>query len=141
VMRTLGYTAHDPEVLTEARRLTENALDNPSALDRTMAQTVFSLAALKGDAALYNSILAQTKKATSPEEFYLYQRSLTEFSDPQLLQRTLDYAVSPEVRTQDTAGLIARVIDNSAGQKLGWDFARAHWLQIEGTFGGFGGGG
>jgi len=96
---------------------------------------------LKGDAALYDRIRSQTKKATSPEEFYLYQRALTEFSDPQLLERTLDYAVSPEVRSQDTVGLIARVIDNPAGEKLGWAFARAHWSQIEETFGGFGGGG
>ena len=141
VIRTLGRTGNDGEVLSEARRVTEKALDSPSALDRTMAETVFSLAALKGDAALYDRILAQTRKATSPEEFYLYQRSLTQFSDPQLLQRTLDYAISPEVRSQDRVGLIARVIDNPAGEKLGWAFARTHWTQIEGTFGGFGGGG
>ena len=141
VMRTLGYTGQDPEVLTEARQLTERALDNPSAVDRTMAETVFALAALNGDAALYDRILAQTKKAGSPEEFYLYQRTLAEFSDPKLLQRTLDYALSPEVRSQDTIRVIAGVMDNPAGQKLAWAFARAHWPQIASTFGGFGGGG
>jgi aminopeptidase N len=141
VMRTLGYTGQDPEVLAEARRLAEKALDDPSSLDRTMAHIVFGLAVLNGDAALYDRIMAQTKKATSPEEYYLYQATLSEFGDPKLLQKTLDYALTSEVRSQDTVRVIARVMNNSAGQKLGWAFAREHWPQIASTFGGFGGGG
>jgi aminopeptidase N len=140
-MHTLGYTGQDPEVLAEATRLAEKALDDPSAVDRTMAGTVFGLAALNGNTALYDRILAQTKKANSPGEYYLYQQALTQFKDPKLVRKTLEHSLSPEVRSQDTVRLIARVLDNQAAQKPAWDFVRAHWPQIEATFGGFGGGG
>ncbi len=140
VMHTLGYTAHDAAVLAQANQLTQEALANPSAVERTMAFTVFSLAAMDGDAALYDKILQRMKKAGSPEEYYLYLQALAQFSDPQLLQRTLDYALTPEVRSQDMIGVIAQVMENPAGQKLAWKFAKAHWPQIEKSFGGFGGG-
>ena len=50
-----------------------------------------------------------------------------EFSDPKLLQRTLDFAVSPDVRSQDALRLISNVMHNPAGEKLAWDFIQSHW--------------
>jgi aminopeptidase N len=137
VMKTLGYAGRDPEVLAEARRVADRALDNPTAVDRTMAITAFSLAALNGDAGLYDRILDHLKNPKSPEEYYIYVGTLTQFTDPRLLERTLQYALSPKVRTQDTLGLIAGVMENPAGEKLAWDFTQKHWSDIEKIGGGF----
>jgi len=138
VMFTLGHAGNDPEVLAEARKLTEQALENPAAVDHTMAFTVFRLAAMNGDVALYDRILAKlNSKEATPEEYYLYFQTLAEFHDPALLQRTLDLAVSPAVRSQDSLGLIAAVMQNPAGTRPAWDFVRAHWGDIEKVGGGF----
>jgi len=137
VIFTLGYVGRDPQVLAEARKLTEQALDNPTAIDRTMAFTVFRLAALNGDTALYDRIAAKLdNKDSTPEEYYLYFQTLAEFGDPKLLQRTLDMAVSTTVRSQDSLGLIAAVMQNPAGTRLAWEFVRLHWGDIEKVGGG-----
>jgi hypothetical protein len=83
--------------------------------------------------------MAALKSAKSPEEYYMYQGALGSFSDPALLQRTLDYSISTDARSQDGAGLIAQTMGNPAGQKMAWDFVRANWGKIENLGGPFGG--
>ena len=117
--------------------MTDEALEHPESLDRTMARTVFSLAAMNGDAALYDKFFDRLKKAKTPEEYYIYLGTLTSFSDPSLLQRALEYSLTPEVRSQDTLGLIAGVMGNPAGERLAWDFVRAHWAEIDKANSGF----
>ena len=137
VMHTLGGTGRDPEVLEAAGQMTEEALRHPETLDRTMARTIFSLSAMSGDAALYDKFFDRLKKAKTPEEYYIYLGTLTSFSDPALLQRALEYSLSPEVRSQDTLGLMAGVMGNPAGERLAWDFVRAHWAEIDKANSGF----
>jgi aminopeptidase N len=138
VMHALGYAGGDPEVLAEARKLTEQSLEDPASVDHTVAFTAFPLAARNGDAALYDKVMSHLhKKGASLEEYYLYFKALAQFSDPKLLQRTLEYAISPSVRTQDTLGLIASVMENPNGRKLAWDFVRSHWPDLEKVGGGF----
>jgi aminopeptidase N len=138
VMHALGYAGRDPEVLAQAHRLTEQALENPASIDHTIAFTAFSLAAQNGDMALYDKIMDHLqKKGSSLEEYYLYFQTAARFSDPKLLQRTLEYALTPAVRSQDTLGLISVVMENPAGTKVAWDFVRARWPEIEKVGGGF----
>jgi len=137
VLRTLAYSGRDPEVLAHARKLADQALENPNSVDRTLANTAIGLAALDGDQALYEKLVGHLKNAKSPEEYYVYLGSLTQFSDPKLLERTLEYSISPEVRTQDTLGLISGILENPAGGRQGWDFVRGHWGDIEKVGGGF----
>ena len=61
----------------------------------------------------------------------MYLFTLPQFSDPKLLQRTLDYALSPDVRSQDALGVISSVMSNPEGQKLAWDFVLAHWDAVQ----------
>ncbi|HET7439961.1 MAG TPA: M1 family metallopeptidase [Terriglobales bacterium] len=137
IMQTLGGTGRDSEVLERARQITEQALAHPEVLDRTLARTAFALTAAHGDAALYDKFFDRLQKAKTPEEYYLYLQPLTSFTDPKLLERTLEYALTPAVRLQDTLGLIAGVMSNPAGQRLAWDFVRAHWKEIEKMESGF----
>jgi aminopeptidase N/puromycin-sensitive aminopeptidase len=137
VLRIMGYSGRDPEVLAEAKKVAEQALANPDSLDRTIASLAIHLAVLDGDQALYEKLFERLKSAKSPAEYYIYLGSLTQFSDPKLLDRTLQYAVSPDVRSQDTLGLIAGVVENRAGGELGWNFVRSHWSDIEKVGGGF----
>jgi aminopeptidase N len=138
VLRSLGITGRDPAVLAEARRVVRQALKNPDSVDPELASALFAPAAVNGDTALYDEVLADLKKARTPEAFELDLKMLAGFSDPHLLQRTLDYAISPGVRTQDTARLITWVMQNPAGRDLAWNFVRSHWFDIAATGGSFG---
>ena len=126
-----GYDARDPEVLANARKLADKALDDPSSVDRQIAGGAMALAALNGGEDFYDRLMTALKNPKSPEEFYMYLFTLPQFSDPKLLQRTLDYALSPDVRSQDALGVISSVMSNPEGQKLAWDFVLAHWDAVQ----------
>jgi aminopeptidase N len=140
LMHALGYTARDPDVEVAARKLTDQAMQDPSSVDHELLSAALYIAARNGDAALYDSILNRLKAAKTPEEQFIYRRMLTRFSDPKLLERTLEYAISPEVRSQDALFVITGVMRNPAGTKLAWDFVRAHWNDVANLGGAFGGG-
>ena len=80
---------------------------------------------LNGDSAFYDRVMAATKNPKSPELYYTYLFTLPRFSDPKLLQRTLDFAISPDVRSQDALRVITSVMRNPAGRDLAWDFIRS----------------
>jgi aminopeptidase N len=86
---------------------------------------------LNGDRAFYDKLLATLKNAKSPEEYYMALFALPRFGNLKLLQRTLDYAISPDVRSQDALRLISDVMRNPAGEKLAWDFVLAHWDAVQ----------
>ncbi len=130
VLGALGRVGRDPEVLRMARSQANKYLADPLSIDPTLAATVVNLAALEGDAALYDEYLAHTKTAKSPEEYYRFLYALAHFSDPALLTRTLNLALTPEVRGQDFAALLAEVLTNPAATNWAWDYARQHWAEI-----------
>jgi puromycin-sensitive aminopeptidase len=141
VTYTLGYTGREPEVLAKARELTLQEMNAPGSVDPSLVDAVFGLAALQGDVALYDKMMSHIKENQAPEQYYRYFYNLARFTHPALLQRTLDYAFSPAVRSQDSLNLIASVMDTPAGEKLAWNFVRSHWDQIQKIMGGYNTGG
>jgi len=139
LLQVLGDVGHDPEAIAEARKLTEQALQKPAAVESNLAGAALALAALNGDSALYDNLMTRTKTAKTPELYLLYLYTLASFNNPQLQQRTLEYAVSPDVRSQDALGLIGAVMGNRTGEKLAWDFVRSHWAEVEKAGGPFAG--
>ncbi|HEY4904624.1 MAG TPA: M1 family metallopeptidase [Candidatus Sulfotelmatobacter sp.] len=131
LLNALGNDARDPEALAAARQIADKALDDPASVDRQLAGSAFRVAALNGDAAFYDRLAAGLKNPKSPEEYYMRLFTLAEFSDSKLLQRTLDYAISPDVRSQDALGLITSVLGNPAGEKVAWDFIQSHWDAVQ----------
>jgi aminopeptidase N/puromycin-sensitive aminopeptidase len=127
----LAYDARDPSAIAAARKIADQALENPASVERDLAEAALRAAAVNGDAAFYDKVMAALKNAKSPEEYYMYLFTLAQFDDPNLLERTLDLAVSPEVRSQDALGLISRVMHNPKGQKLAWDFVLSHWDSVQ----------
>jgi aminopeptidase N/puromycin-sensitive aminopeptidase len=126
-----GRDARDPQALAEARQIADKALADPNSVDHQLAGGAFALAALNGDAEFYEKVMAAIKDAKSPSQYYLYFSTLAQFSDPKLLERTLEFAISPDVRSQDALRLVTSVLGNPAGQQLAWDFIRQNWPAIE----------
>ena len=130
VFGALGYYARDPEALEQARKIAEKALADPASVDSELGGVAFALAAVNGDSAFYDRVMAAWKGAKSPEQYYTFLFTLARFDDPKLLERTLEFAVSPDVRSQDALQLVGAVMDNPAGEKLTWDFIQSHWDAI-----------
>lgn len=79
------------------------------------------------------------KTANTPEAVFVYPRSLAQFGDPAQLEKTLEFAISSEVRSQDSWSMISWMMQNPDGQKLAWDFARSHWEKLQSMGGAFAG--
>ena len=141
VIYTLGYTGRDPQVLAKARELAGVTLQNPSAIDPSLVDAVFTLAAVNGDATFYDQVMERLQPGAAPEQYYRYFYTLARFTDPVLIQRTLDYALSPAVRSQDSLNLISAVMGRREGGELAWTFMRSHWDQIHEIMGGYNTGG
>jgi aminopeptidase N len=137
LLAALGYDARDPKALEEAQNIADEALQNPASVDHDLAYSAFRVAAVNGDQAFYDKLMAALKTAKSPEEYYMYLFALPRFGNAKLLDQTLNYAISTEVRSQDALRVIAGVMDNPQGQKLAWDFVRSHWEQVQKSGGPF----
>jgi len=139
VLETAGITGQDPEVLAWARQWTDRALASDGALDNTIAGTAFAVAAANGDTALYDRLVEELKQAKTPEDFYVYLAALSSFRDAQLISRSLERTLSPEVRSQDAVFVIADIMNHPAASGLAWEFTKSHWSEIEKIFGGYAG--
>jgi aminopeptidase N len=139
VLQVAGVTGSDPEVLAWARTWTDQALESNGAVDNSIADAAMSLAARDGNSALYDRLVEKEKQATTPEEFYVYLHALRSFRDPSLIERALNRALSPEVRSQDAVGVISQIMDRPEGTQLAWEFTKSHWSEIEKMMGGFAG--
>jgi aminopeptidase N len=130
LLSLVGEVGHDPKLVELSRRLTEKALRG-EAVDPTLLYPALNIATRNGDAALYDAIQKRAQSATSAEEFFRFLRALGNFQKPALVERSLEYAVSTQVRAQDAPFLIGRLIGNPDTQDQTWDWIRQHWSQVE----------
>jgi len=89
---------------------------------------VLQVAAVGGDAALYQRYLDQMKTAgAQPERYYRYFNALSWFSDPSLVKRTLELAVSPDVRSQDASTILGSLLVHPWSSDQAWEFTKERW--------------
>jgi cytosol alanyl aminopeptidase len=83
-------------------------LQDPKTLHPTLAGTVISLSASRGDAALYDEYRKRFENATLPAERSRYLNALRQFSDPELRKRTREYALTGPTRPTELFTLVNR---------------------------------
>jgi puromycin-sensitive aminopeptidase len=131
VVGALGQLACLPGVALEARTRLEQYFGHPSSLDPNLASVVVSIAARNGDAPLYERYLERKRAAAGdPEEEQRFLFGLTAFDDETLVRRTLDLTLTSDVRPQDRAHLLARLLGGSRSRAAAWTFVRDRWTDI-----------
>ncbi len=131
LVEILGKRGEDPDTIRQATEMSRQYLQNPASVDPSLARVILEVAARFGDGALYDEYLAAMQRMRSPEQFYNVGFALAEFRDPQLVERTLQLAVSPETRNQDAPHLIAEVLSKPANQPVAWPWIKTHWPDVE----------
>jgi len=131
LLMLLGDTADDTAVQQRARALALAYLDDRSAVPPNVVNAVLRTAAAGGDRALYDRYVAELPKTRStPEEYYRFFNALGWFRDPELVTRTLEFASSDQVRSQDTSTLIGLLLNQPEAQDVAWAFVKSHWAQL-----------
>ena len=136
LLSLVGVTGNSPDVQRQARDLALKYVADPMSVPPTLASAVLNVAAYGGDAMLYDLYFAQLPKLTGkPEEYYRFFNALSSFRDPALVQRTLRFAISSDVRTQDTATLIGGLLGRTSSQDAAWAFVKENWDTLTKTLG------
>ena len=128
LLHLAGITGNDPEIQRRARELAVKYVADVSTLSGTLAPAVLAVAAVGGDATLYEQYRGQLNKlAAQPEMYYRFFNSLPWFTDPALVKRTLEFSLSPAVRSQDAGSLIGSLLAHPWSREIAWEFARTQW--------------
>ncbi len=101
LLGALGSLGNDEWALSEAARVTSLWLSDPAHGDADLARLALPLAAKRGDAALFDRLLAVLRNPATPEIRLLALSGLTGFEDPTLVERTLALTLDGTVKAQD----------------------------------------
>ncbi len=140
LLEALGGVAGDPEAQAIAQKLSNQYLENPDSVEHGLAGIALQVAARSGDEVLYEKIMQKLQNINTPEAYFNFVLALTKFSTPKLVERTLEYAISPKTRSQDALIVVSRVMANPDAAKQAWGFVQASWPRIETLGGPFAGG-
>ena len=134
VITTLGKLG-DEEILAEARKRFNKFLKNKNSLNADLQQPVFILMAWQGDKKTYNKLLSLYRKSTLQEEKIRFLAAMCNFKQKNLLLKTLNLALTPEVRSQNIRVPIMGVSANLHGKTVLWPWLKSHWKKLVRKFG------
>jgi aminopeptidase N len=120
----------DPAVQKNAEAITVQFFSGKVGGDQALADGAIRMSAKNGNAAFYDAMKHASENVPDPgmkEEMLML---LSRFDDPELVKRTLDYAVSGEVRNQDSYGLIVGLLYRPETREQAWDYVRANWDKV-----------
>jgi aminopeptidase N/puromycin-sensitive aminopeptidase len=123
--------AKDPAVLAEAESLTRQLLAGQKPADPMLADAAVLLTTPSGDAETYERMLRAARNAGDPDFKRAALDVLTRFQSRALVERTLEFALSGEVRNQDSWVPIALLLERRETQDQAWEFVVEHWEEIE----------
>jgi aminopeptidase N len=133
LLKILG-AAKDPAVLAEAKEMTDRSFAaggrRDKGLDPILADSALAVTVADGDAALYEKVLAASKDPSDPGLQSDALRTLAYFRDPALVTRTLDYAVSGQVRNQDSWVPMAILLSARDTRDQTWDYIQQNWDKV-----------
>ena len=128
-----GY-GKDPGLKAQARQIADQYLSAPASADPSLGQIALNIAAKDGDAALFDELQKTYETSSDPELHDIALRELVTFTNPDLLERALEYSVSAKVRNQDSAyqfNIAMRIPEN---RDQAWKFIKTHWNQVQTEF-------
>ena len=120
----------DQDAVARAREYSAQYLADPTSVDPSLGQTALAATVQHGDAALFDKLQKIYEASTDPTQQDNALLLLAHFTDPALLDRMLAYAVSSNVRNQDTARVLGVALANPRNREQAWSFIKTHWSQI-----------
>ncbi|HSW47591.1 MAG TPA: M1 family metallopeptidase [Candidatus Saccharimonadales bacterium] len=129
VISSLGKYG-DNETISIAQDMFNKMLRGERKIESDLRGVVYYIVAKYGNEKTYSDLLKLYKESTLQEEKDRIFRALCSFRDKNLLEKSLEFGFSDEVRTQDSYKSIYFIFANSHGRDLAWDFLRNHWKEI-----------
>ncbi|XP_069490760.1 puromycin-sensitive aminopeptidase [Ambystoma mexicanum] len=130
VLGKLGKAGHKATIEESRRRFKEH-VDGKQILPADLRSPVYVTVLKHGDNITLDTMLKLHKLADMQEERNRIERVLGAIAAPELIQKVLTFALSEEVRPQDTVSVIGGVAGGSKqGRRAAWKFVKDNWEEL-----------
>jgi hypothetical protein len=129
VLEVAFANAFDTRATSLPRALVRSYLTDGSVIDPSLAVTLLRLAALEGDAALFDEYRRRFESAEVPQERERFLWSMGYFEDPDLHARVLRYALAGPLRPTELSALLSSWL-SSASRDRAFRFVTDHYATI-----------
>ncbi|KAJ8924872.1 hypothetical protein NQ315_001027 [Exocentrus adspersus] len=127
----------DEDTIKEAANRFEAHVKSDQILPADLRSACYKTVLRAGGKKEYDTLLQLYRSTDLHEEKDRISRSLGAAKDPELLRKVLDFAMSDEVRSQDTVFVIISVALTPVGRELAWQFFKDNWSKIVERFSGY----
>ena len=128
VLRNVGAYG-DQATIDEARNRFASFCQSGD-LDPNLRQAVYSLVAENGGVSEWEELQKLYHSTDLHEEKLRVLRAAGSFRQPELIETVLQFAMSDQVRSQDTPIVLANLAGNSVGRQLAWKCLKKNWKML-----------
>ncbi len=134
LLAVVAVTGGDDDAKARARRIYDHWSVDPDSIDAELAAAATGVVATTGDASDYDRMIEQYRHGATPQIQLRHLFLLAEFEGEELMSRTLDLAMSDEVKTQNAPFVLRAAIGNLHHGRTAWEFVRRRWSDINDAF-------
>ncbi|KAI1303651.1 Puromycin-sensitive aminopeptidase [Halotydeus destructor] len=113
---------NDPQVVQEAKKRFEQHVAGKVVIPADLRQSVYRAVAQDVDDKTFDALFGIYRESDLHEEKDRIARALGAVKDAAKIEKVLDFAMSEEVRSQDTVFVIISVAMTTNGRELAWQF-------------------
>ena len=126
VLDSLGRYG-DKNTIAHAKKLFAGVHEKKNRIPPDLRGVVYTIVAKYGGNKEHAKLTKLYNAAALHEEKNRLGRALGAFTQRELLEKTLQFSFSQQVRPQDTVRMIATVTVNPRGRELAWRFVKKNW--------------
>ncbi|XP_050429789.1 puromycin-sensitive aminopeptidase isoform X2 [Adelges cooleyi] len=120
----------DPETIAEAKVKFTNHLSGKETIVADLRSPIYKACLSTGDETTFNQLLQLYRGTDLHEEKDRICRAMGASKNKDILKKVLDFAMSDEVRSQDTVFVIISVGASKIGRDLAWQFIQDNWTKL-----------
>jgi puromycin-sensitive aminopeptidase len=124
----------DKEVIKKAKYLVKE-IQKGNQVDPDIRGALYTVVANNGGLLEYNAFVKQYKKETLHEERNRIGNALGDFKDKEILCKTVHFALSSQVRIQDTISILSSVGANPYGRDVWVTAIKSNWQTLLNRYG------
>ena len=124
----------DKKIISDARKKFAQ-IKKGAHVSPDLRGAIYSIVATWGGQKEYDTFLKLYKKETLHEEKNRIGGCLGDFKQKKLLARACAFAMSSDVRPQDSVGILSGVGANPLGRDIWWDFMKKNWQTLVTRYG------
>jgi len=125
VISRLGHAGHE-QINKEVTKMF-NDVQKGKHINPDLKGVVYNLTSFQGGKKEYKTLISMYKKETLHEEKNRIGGALGNFKNEKILCEVVEFAMSENVRVQDTIGILSSIALNSAGRSVWLKALQYHW--------------